>query len=173
MKNYNYLIKIEYDGTRFVGWQFQKNGQSIQERIEKILSKLLNSKIKIIGAGRTDKGVHALGQHANFRTNKKIENKKKFLNSLNFFLSKYLISIIKISSKSLSFNSRFNAKERTYKYIITNRESYLSLDRNRAWHVKSKLDINLLKKGAKLFVGTHDFSTFRASSCSAKSPIKK
>ena len=84
MKNYNYLIKIEYDGTRFVGWQFQKNGQSIQERIEKILSKLLNSKIKIIGAGRTDKGVHALGQHANFRTNKKIEN-KKILEFLKFF----------------------------------------------------------------------------------------
>ena len=120
VKTYNYLLKIEYDGTKFVGWQTQKNGQSIQDKIENSLSKVLNSKIKIIGAGRTDKGVHALGQHANFKSVLKIENKKKFINSLNFFLSKYLISIIKISRKKLSFNSRHDAKERTYKYLIIN-----------------------------------------------------
>ena len=76
VKTYNYLLKIEYDGTKFVGWQTQKNGQSIQDKIENSLSKVLNSKIKIIGAGRTDKGVHALGQHANFKSEIKIENKK-------------------------------------------------------------------------------------------------
>ena len=82
---HNYLIKIEYDGTNYVGWQYQKNGRSIQEKIEKALKKLLKSKIRIIGAGRTDKGVHAIAQHANFKINKKIENEKKFLNSMNFF----------------------------------------------------------------------------------------
>ena len=173
VKTYNYLLKIEYDGTKFIGWQTQKNGHSIQDKIEKSLSKVLNSKIKIIGAGRTDKGVHALGQHANFKSELKIENKKRFINSLNFFLSKYLISIIKISRKKLSFNSRHDAKERIYKYLIINRQGSLSLNNNRAWHIKNNLDIKMLKKGAKLFEGTHDFSTFRASSCSAKSPIKK
>ena len=172
-KTYNYLLKVEYDGTNYSGWQFQKNGKSIQETIEKVLQKILKLKIKINGAGRTDKGVHAFGQHANFKINKKIENEKKFLNSLNFFLGKKSISIISIKRKKTIFHSRFDAKERTYEYKITNREGSLSLDNNKAWHVKTKLNISLLKKGAKILEGTHDFSTFRASSCSAKSPIKR
>ena len=172
-KTYNYLLKVEYDGTNYSGWQFQKNGKSIQETIERALKKILKLKIKINGAGRTDKGVHAFGQHANFKINQKIENKKKFLNSLNFFLGKKLISIISIKRKKSIFHSRFDAKERTYEYKIINREGSLSLDNSKAWHVKTKLNISLLKKGAKILEGTHDFSTFRASSCSAKSPIKK
>ena len=81
---FNYLIKIEYDGTNYVGWQYQKNGDSVQEKVEKILSKILKSKLKITGAGRTDKGVHALGQFANFYHKKKLKI-KEILNSLNFF----------------------------------------------------------------------------------------
>ena len=172
-KTYNYLLKVEYDGTNYSGWQFQKNGKSIQETIERVLQKILKSKIKINGAGRTDKGVHAYGQHANFKINKKIKNEKKFLNSLNFFLGKKSISIISVKRKKTIFHSRFDAKERTYEYKIINREGSLSLDNSKAWHVKKKLNISLLKKGAKILEGTHDFSTFRASSCSAKSPIKK
>ena len=172
-KTYNYLIKVEYDGTNYSGWQFQKNGKSIQETIERVLQKILKLKIKINGAGRTDKGVHAFGQHANFKINKKIKNEKKFLNSLNFFLGKKSISIISVKRKKTIFHSRFDAKERTYEYKITNREGSLSLDNSKAWHVKKKLNISLLKKGTKILEGTHDFSTFRASSCSAKSPIKK
>ena len=91
---YNFLIKIEYDGTKFVGWQYQKNGVSIQEKIEKALKKFFNCNIRIIGAGRTDKGVHANSQFANFFVEKKIEDKNKFLNSINFFLKKNLISIL-------------------------------------------------------------------------------
>ncbi|MFL2852568.1 MAG: tRNA pseudouridine(38-40) synthase TruA [Candidatus Pelagibacter sp.] len=170
---YNYQILIEYDGLNFVGWQFQKNGKSVQETIEKNLSKILKKKIKITGAGRTDKGVHALGQSANFLVDKKIENKKKFLNSINYFLQKYLISIIDIKIKNLSFNSRYDAKERTYEYKIINRESYLAINKNRAWLVKRELDLDILRKGAKILEGKHDYSTFRASSCSAKSPIRK
>ena len=172
-KTYNYLLKVEYDGANYSGWQFQKNGKSIQETIEKVLQKILKLKVKITGAGRTDKGVHAFGQHANFKINKKIENEKKFLNSLNFFLGKNLISIISIKRKKSTFHSRFDAKERIYEYKIINREGTLSLNNSKAWHVKKKLNISLLKKGAKTLEGTHDFSTFRASSCSAKSPIKK
>ncbi len=172
-KSYNYLLKIEYDGTSFVGWQYQKNGISVQEKIEKALSKIFNSQIRINGAGRTDKGVHALGQYANFKVNKKIESEKKFLNTINFFLKKNLISIIKIKKKTNVFHSRHDAKERIYLYKIINRVGSLSLNKNKAWHIKKKLNINLLKKGAKLLQGTHDFSTFRASSCSSNSPIKK
>ena len=172
-KSYNYLLKIEYDGTSFVGWQYQKNGISVQEKIEKALSKIFNSQIRINGAGRTDKGVHALGQYANFKVNKKIESDKKFLNTINFFLKKNLISIIKIKKKTNVFHSRHDAKERIYLYKIINRVGALSLNKNKAWHIKKKLNINLLKKGAKLLQGTHDFSTFRASSCSSNSPIKK
>ena len=166
-------MRIEYDGTNFVGWQSQKNGETVQDNIEKVLKKILKEKIRISGAGRTDKGVHALSQYACFNYTEKIENKKKFLNSLNFFLKKKMISILEIKEKSKKFHSRHSAKLRTYEYLIINREGSLSIHHNRAWHVKKKIDLKLLKKGAKMLEGTHNFSTFRAASCSAKSPIKK
>ena len=168
----NYLIKIEYEGTNFVGWQSQKNGKSIQDTIEKVLKKTLKTKIRITGAGRTDKGVHAFSQYASFKVKKKIENKKVFLESINYFLKNQLISILDIKKKSNNFHARHSAKLRTYEYLIINRQGSLSINKNRAWHVKKKINLNLLKKGAKLLEGTHNFSTFRAASCSAKSPIK-
>lgn len=172
-KMFNYLIKIEYDGTKFVGWQSQKNGKSIQDSIEIALKKILKKNTKITGAGRTDKGVHAISQFANFKSKKKIDNKKIFIDSINFFLKKNLISILDIREKNENFHARFNAKLRTYEYLIVNRQGTLSIYKNKAWHVKKKIDVKLMKKGAKMFEGTHDFSTFRAASCSAKSPIKK
>ena len=102
-----------------------------------------------------------------------MDNKKAFLNSINFFLKKNSISILDIKEKTENFHARFSAKLRTYEYFIINRQGALSINKNRAWHIKKKIDLKLLKKGAKLFEGTHDFSTFRAASCSAKSPIKK
>ena len=170
---FNYLIKIEYDGTEFVGWQSQKNGKSVQDTIEKALKKILKYKIKIIGAGRTDKGVHAFSQFANFQLRKKIEDKKIFLNFINYFLKKNLISILEIEIKSDSFHARHDAKIRTYEYLIINRQGNLSIYKNKAWHVKKRIDLKLMKRGVKILEGTHDFSTFRAASCSAKSPIKK
>ena len=170
---FNYLIKIEYDGTNFVGWQSQKNGRSIQDSVEKALKKVLKNEIKVTGSGRTDKGVHALSQYANFKSKKMINEKNFFLNSMNFFLKKKLISILDLQTVDNEFHARFSAKLRTYEYLIVNRQGNLSIDRDRAWHVKKKIDLKLMKKGAKLLEGTHDFSIFRASSCSAKSPIKK
>ena len=170
---FNYLIKIEYEGTNFVGWQSQKNGKSIQDSIEKSLKKVLKAKIRITGAGRTDKGVHAYSQFANFKLKKKIDNKKVFLDSINFFLKKKLISILDIKMQKDNFHARFSAKLRTYEYLIINRQGTLSINKNRAWHVKKAIDLDLMKKGAKLLEGTHDFSTFRAAACSAKSPVKK
>ena len=169
---FTYQIIIEYDGTNFVGWQKQKNGSSIQQSIEKILTKILKEKIILHGSGRTDAGVHALGQSAHFISKSKIDNKFIFLNSINFFLNKKKISILRISRKKLNFHARFSAKKREYKYVIINRIAPLSLEFNRAWHIKYILNFELIIKAAKLLKGKKDFSTFRSSSCNSKSPLK-
>ena len=171
--NFNYQIIIEYLGTSFKGWQIQKNSKTIQETIQKALSKTFNSSIKIIGAGRTDAGVHATGQSANFFLNYEIKNLKKTITTINFFLNKYPISIIDLKKKRLNFHSRHSAKKRLYEYIIINRQSKLAIENQKAWLVKKKLDLVIMKKAIKLLVGTHDFSTYRSSSCGAKSPVKK
>tara|TARA_B110000438_G_C15634530_1_gene572477 strand:+ start:91 stop:828 length:738 start_codon:yes stop_codon:yes gene_type:complete len=166
-----YKITIEYDGTSFVGWQFQKNGLSIQEVLQKAIFNLSNENVVVTGAGRTDSGVHAEAQIAHFDL-KKIVEKNSFLPGLNQHIGNNPITILKIEKKNKKFHSRFDAKRRTYQYIIINRQSPLALQKNKAWHVRKRLDIKVMKKGAKLLLGTHDFSTFRASSCGAKSPIK-
>jgi len=169
---YIYQVIIEYDGTNFVGWQIQKNGTTIQGTVQKTLTKILKQKIILYGSGRTDSGVHALAQSAHFITKKSIDNKFLFLNTLNFFLNKKKISILKVKKKEKNFHARYSAKNRTYKYIIINRIAPLSLDTNKAWHVKSFLNIILMKKAAKLLQGKKDFSTYRSSSCGAESPIR-
>jgi tRNA pseudouridine38-40 synthase len=169
---FTYQILIEYDGTNFVGWQRQKNGNSIQGSIEKVLKKLLKQKIILYGSGRTDSGVHANEQSAHFNSIHEIKDNNKFLNSINFFLNKKKISILNIKKKNKLFHSRYSAKMRIYKYIIINRKSPLSLDFNRAWYVRNILDLNLIKKASKLLLGTKDFSMFRSSSCGANSPIR-
>jgi len=109
---FNYQIIIEYLGTNFVGWQIQKNGVSIQSIIQKCLTKVLKSRIKIIGSGRTDAGVHAEGQSANFFLNEEIKDKYKFLSSVNFFLKNKSISINKIKKKKINFHARHNVKKK-------------------------------------------------------------
>ena len=167
-----YQIIVEYLGTNFVGWQIQKNGLSVQEALEIVLSKFLKEKIRVTGSGRTDAGVHANEQSAHFKTKHKIIDKNIFLNSINFFLKKYPISVLSIKKKSNNFHARHSAKERIYKYCVINRSSSLVLERNKAWHIKKNLDVKIMRKGAEILKGTHNFSTFRASSCQAKSPIK-
>ena len=167
-----YQILIEYDGTSYVGWQIQKKGKSIQKTIQSTLSKLLKQKIKLYGSGRTDAGVHALEQSAHFDVKNKIQNIDKLIKSLNFFLNHKKISIINIKKKKINFHARHSAKERTYLYIIQNRLSPSTLNKDKEWHIKKKLDIDLIKKGAKNLIGTFDYSTFRSSSCQAKSPIR-
>ena len=169
---HRYQILIEYLGTNFIGWQIQQKGQTIQGIIEVKLSNLLNEEIRLFGSGRTDSGVHAIAQSAHFDTKRKIHDLVKFLKSINHFVNKKDISILKIKKKNLNFHARFTAKQRIYKYIIFNRLSTPSIEKKRGWHISKKLDINLMKKGAKKLLGTKDFSTFRSSNCNAKSPIK-
>ena len=161
--NHNYQIIIEYLGKNFVGWQIQKNGTSIQEIIQKALSKTFQSKIKIIGSGRTDAGVHATGQSANFFLNKKIKDKVKILSTINFYLKKYPISIIDLKKRKLDFHARHSAKKRIYEYVIVNRKSKLSIDKGKAWLIRKELNFNAMKQSIKMLVGIHDFSTFEYS----------
>ena len=166
-----YKIKIEYEGTPFVGWQFQKNGQSIQEVLQKAIFNFSKERVVVIGAGRTDSGVHALAQVAHFDLKKKIE-RKNLLPAINQNIGNKPVTILKINKINKKFHARHDAKRRTYQYLIINRQSPLALQKNKAWHIRKKLDVKAMIKGAKLLLGTHDFSTFRAASCGAKSPIK-
>jgi len=169
---FRYQLLIEYVGTNFRGWQVQKKGKTIQGLIQKKISVILKEKVILFGSGRTDTGVHALEQSAHFECKNKITNYDKFLKSINHFLNKDLVTILKIKKKNENFHSRFSAKMRIYKYVIINRLSRPVLDKNRVWHIMNELDLKIMKKAAKKLVGTNDFSTFRASSCKAKSPIK-
>jgi tRNA pseudouridine38-40 synthase len=169
---HRYQILIEYVGTNFVGWQIQSKGKTIQKLIQTKLSKILKEKILLIGSGRTDSGVHAIEQSAHFECKKKIQNLDKFLKSVNHFVNSMNVSIIKIKKRNRNFHARFSAKQRVYKYIIFNRLSRPSIEKGRGWHIIKELDVTLMKKGAKELLGTKDFSTFRSSSCSAKSPIR-
>ena len=169
---HRYQILIEYVGTNFIGWQIQSKGKSIQKLIQTKLSKLLKEKILLIGSGRTDAGVHATEQSAHFECKKEIQNLDKFIKSVNHFVNDMNISIINIKKRSINFHARFSAKQRIYKYVIFNRLSRPSIDKERGWHIIKELDVTLMKKGAKKLLGTKDFSTFRSSSCNAKSPIR-
>ena len=169
---HKYQILIEYIGTNFVGWQIQTKGKSIQKLIQKKISKLLKEKIVLIGSGRTDSGVHAIAQSAHFECKQEIQNLDKFLKSVNHFVNDMNVSITNIKKRNNNFHARFSAKQRIYTYVIFNRLSKPSIEKGRGWHVIKDLDISLMKKGAKKLLGTKDFSTFRSSSCNAKSPIR-
>ena len=169
---FRYQILIEYEGTSFRGWQIQKKGKTIQGLIQEKISKILNEEIILFGSGRTDTGVHAIEQSAHFDCKNRILQTSRFLKSMNHFLNKEGVTILKIRKRDNNFHARFSAKMRIYKYIIINRLGGPVLDKGKGWHVMKKLDLITMKKGAKKLIGTKDFSTFRASSCRAKSPIK-
>ncbi len=169
---FRYQILIEYVGTNFRGWQVQKKGRTIQGIIQEKISKLLKEKISLFGAGRLDKGVHASEQSAHFECKRKILNLDKFLISLNYFLNKDMVSVLKIKKREKDFHARYSAKLRIYTYVIINRLSKPVLDKDRGWHIVNELDIEIMKKAAQRLKGTNDFSTFRSSSCRSKSAIK-
>ncbi len=140
---------IEYVGTNFIGWQIQSKGKSIQKLIQTKLSKLLKEKVSIIGSGRTDSGVHAIEQSAHFDCKKEIQNLDKFLRSLNHFVNNMDISILNIKKKNMNFHARFSAKQRVYKYIIFNRSSRPSIEKQRGWHIIKKTRYFLNEKRCK------------------------
>ena len=168
---YNYKIVIEYDGTNFVGWQQQENGQSIQSAIQEALVKLSNEKVTIFGAGRTDAGVHAYGQVASFNLNKKIKT-DVIRDGLNQHLRPHPIAVQNAEIVDDNFHARFSAKKRWYEYKIINRRPPLTIDLNRAWCVYKNLDIEKMKSESLSFLGKHDLNAFRSAHCQSKNSMK-
>ena len=168
-----YKIVIEYDGTDLLGWQKQLDGPSVQEYLEKAIYGFLQQTTEVYGAGRTDAGVHALAQVAHFDLESPVDE-FKIREAMNAHLRtmEAPVSILNVEAVDNDFNARFSAKGRSYIYRITNRRAPLVLDKNRSWWVYVPLDVEKMREGAKFLLGNHDFSSFRAAKCQAKSPIK-
>ena len=168
---FNFKIIIEYDGTNYVGWQRQNNGFSLQEAIENAIFKLTAEKVTIFGAGRTDAGVHALGQvaHFNLKREFKIDNIR---DGLNQHLRPQPIAILDVEQIDQDFHARFSAIKRTYKYIITNRRPPLTINKYHSWGVFKKLDIKKMQYEAQFFLGKHNLEAFRSIHCQSNSSIK-
>ncbi|MCH9753677.1 MAG: tRNA pseudouridine(38-40) synthase TruA [Alphaproteobacteria bacterium] len=166
-----YKITIEYDGTNYAGWQKQKNAKTIQGEIEKALGTFSQEICIIHGMGRTDSGVHALGQVAHFDLKKEWDT-EIISKGLNYYLKEHPIVILNCEKVKESFHARHSAKERFYQYVVLNRFAYPAIEKNRVWHVNQKLNISKMRSAAKLLLGTHDFSSFRTTLCEAKSPIR-
>ncbi len=157
----NIKLTISYDGTNYRGWQIQKNGITVQEVIEKAIQKVFEKKCRLFGAGRTDSGVHAKGQVANFKTVAKI-SLQKIKAALNANLPEDIV-IKKAEEVSLDFHSQFSAKKKKYKYILYNSKSPEPFLSRYSWQVMYKLDLSLMKKEAKILIGKHDFKSFQAT----------
>ena len=159
--NKNFKITIEYDGTPFSGWQIQNNRITVQGEIEKSLSRILNQKIKINGSGRTDAGVHALGQTANFHaaTSISCSDLKKGVNSI----INGPIVIRKCETVHHDFHARYNAVSKEYHYHILNRSDPCAVGKNYIWHIKKKLNIDMMNQCCSLITGTHDFKSFEGA----------
>ena len=164
-------ITVEYDGTGFVGWQRQDNGPSIQAALETAVTRFSGETPRVFGAGRTDAGVHASGQVAHFDL-EKTARAGTVADALNAHLRPDPIAVLDAMAVERSFDARLSARERAYRYRIVNRRAPLTTERDRAWLVQTPLDPGAMHKAARRLVGKHDFSTFRASHCQARSPVK-
>ena len=168
---HNYKITIEYDGSDFVGWQRQDNGLSIQQLIEESIQKLTNKTTTIIGAGRTDAGVHAKGQVASFELENFIDT-DTIRDGLNHHLRPHPVAILSTEKIDADFNARFSAKLRWYEYKVINRRAPLTLQNNRVWCVHKTININKVIEQSQFFLGKYDLSAFRSINCQSKSAIK-
>ena len=166
-------LTIEYDGTDLLGWQRQPDGPSAQQYLEDILDKLNGEHKEIVSAGRTDAGVHALAQVVHIDLNRPMALWKirEAFNG-NLLAQDAPVSVLSVEEVDDSFSARFSAKKRGYIYRILNRRAPAPLLKNRVWWVPYPLDIEKMEQGAAYLIGHHDFSSFRASACQAKSPIK-
>lgn len=166
-----YKLTLEYDGAPFSGWQRQENGPSVQATLEAAIFKLSGQTVTVTGAGRTDSGVHALGQVAHFDLTKHFPP-DKVRDALNYHVKPDPVAVLEADEVSGDFHARFSAVGRHYLYRIVCRRAPLVMDRGRAWHVMHALDAEAMHHAAQALTGTHDFTTFRASECQAKSPVK-
>jgi len=166
-----YRITVEYDGRDFVGWQRQANGPSVQQALEEAIAKFSGETATLHGAGRTDSGVHALGQVAHFDLMRDAEP-GTVRDAVNFHLRPAPVAVLEAARAGDDFDARFSARERAYLYRITNRRAPLGIGRGLSWWVPVPLDVDAMHAAAQVLVGRHDFTTFRAQQCQAKSPLK-
>jgi tRNA pseudouridine38-40 synthase len=167
----NIKLTIEYHGLPYCGWQFQKNEKTIQGEIEKAIFKFSGEKKTIQGAGRTDAGVHAIGQCASFELEKKFDA-YQILNGINFHLGTEKIRITKVENVNDKFNARFTAKSKIYNYQVFNSLAPSVIENDFSIHVRQPLDLNSMRNAIRLLLGKHDFSSFRAQGCQANKPIR-
>ena len=166
-----YKLLIEYDGTPFVGWQVQENGPSVAGAIEDAIERFAGERPKISGAGRTDAGVHALGQVAHVDLAKDWDT-DTVRDALNAHLRPHPIAVLSAEKAAADFDARFSATARHYRYRIVTRRADLALDRDRAWRIAKPLAAEAMHAAARRLIGHHDFTTFRSAECQAKSPVK-
>jgi tRNA pseudouridine38-40 synthase len=168
-----YRLILEYDGTPFVGWQRQENGLSVQQALEEAIARFAQQPVTVFAAGRTDTGVHALGQvvHVDLDREWDAEKVAEATNGTLKFAG-HPVAVLDAALVPPDFDARFSAKRRSYRYRIANRRPNLTIDIDRAWHVKKPLDADAMQHAAQVLVGHHDFTTFRSQHCQAKSPMK-
>lgn len=166
-----YKLIIEYDGTPFCGWQRQADRMSVQQALEEAIERFSGETVTTQAAGRTDAGVHALGQVAHFDLSKTWD-RFRIREALNYHLRPHPAAIIECEAVGEEFEARFSAKARHYEYRILNRRAPAAIERNQVWHVPVPLDAARMHEAAQLILGRHDFSTFRSSECQASSPIR-
>ncbi len=164
-------LTLEYDGTDFVGWQLQDQGFSVQGVLEEAVFKFSGERVRFHAAGRTDSGVHALGQVAHFDLDY-LFTPEKIRDALNACVRPHAVSILSAEAVPQEFHARFNAVKRYYRYVICNRRAPVSVGKKYMWHVHKPLDLENMRKAASCLIGKHDFTTFRALVCQSKSPIK-
>jgi tRNA pseudouridine38-40 synthase len=167
----NVKLTIEYDGTNYHGWQTQPNGKTIQGVLERALAVFFGVPVRIIGSGRTDAGVHALGQVANFRIEKPID-RHRLLRGLNA-LTPRDVTVKDAEQVPDTFDARRDGRSRTYQYNILNRPMASPFYFNRAWHVHAPLDVEAMRAAIPCLLGEHDFSSFRGAGCEAEHPVRR
>jgi tRNA pseudouridine38-40 synthase len=166
-----YKLTIEYDGTPFIGWQAQDSGVSVQGVITDAVAAFAGERAAVAGAGRTDTGVHALGQVAHVDLAREWDG-GTVRDALNSHLRPHPVAVLTAERVAEEFDARFSAIKRHYIYRVVNRRADLTLEQNRAWRVPRPLDDKAMNDAAQKLVGKHDFTTFRAAECQAKSPLK-
>ena len=164
-------LTLEYDGSGFCGWQKQAHGQTVQQTLEEAIYKFSGESVNLHVAGRTDAGVHALGQVAHF------DLEKAFLAStvrdaINAYVRPHRVTVLSAEDVLPDFHARFSARARSYRYTVVNRHAPLALMEGRAWRVGRPLALEPMQDAAKILLGKHDFSTFRAANCQANSPLR-
>jgi tRNA pseudouridine38-40 synthase len=170
-KMVRYRIDVEYDGTDLIGWQENSQGESVQSLLQDAIFKFCAEKTEVYSAGRTDAGVHAIDMVAHFDLEKE-QNSETIKRALNFYLTDKPVAVLNCEKVDDDFHARFSCIKRNYKYIVVNRSAPVVLQKNRVWWVPQKLDINAMQSAAQKLIGKHDFTSFRAAQCQAKSPIK-